>query len=244
MKTTTPRKLILILLLCSLTLPAAVSAATVPAAIASSAAALSKLSLPEVHIIKNIVGRKQAFPLSCESRSAVDLANYWGIKVDEIAFFNVLPKSDNPEKGFVGSVFGIWGQTPPKPYGVHARPIANNLRKYSLNARAHYGMSLAALKFEIASGRPVVVWVVGHVWEGTPKIYIAEDGSEVTVARYEHTMLAYGYDKAGVYLIDPGSGLRRNYGYTKFMASWEVLGNMAVTVSGIKHLIHDSSHDR
>jgi uncharacterized protein YvpB len=224
MKTITSRKLILVLMLCSLTLPAAIA---------------PTISLPKVHIIKNIVGRSQAFPLSCESRSAADLANYWGVKIDEIAFFNALPKSDNPEKGFVGSVFGVWGQIPPKPYGVHAGPIANNLRKFGLNAQAHYGMSLEALKFEIASGRPVIVWVVGHVWKGTPKIYIAEDGSEVTVARYEHTMLAYGYDKAGVYLIDAGSGSKRNYGYAKFLASWGVLGNMAVTVKGIKPLIQD-----
>lgn len=226
---TTPRKLILLLLLCSLALPAATS---------------PKLSLPKVHIIKNVVGQKQAYPLSCESRSAADLAYYWGVKVNEVAFFNTLPKSDNPEKGFVGSVFGVWGQIPPKPYGVHAGPIANNLRKYGLNAYAHYGMSLEALKFEIASGRPVIVWVVGHVWEGKPILYTAEDGSEVTVARFEHTMLAYGYDKAGVYLIDAGSGTKRNYGYTKFLASWDVLGNMAVTAMHTKPLIQDYSFDR
>ncbi len=229
MNAITSRKLILVLMLCSLVLPAA----TQPSIMAA------RPSLPKVHIIKNIIGRRQTFPLSCESRSAVDLANYWGVKVNEIEFFNALPKSDNPERGFVGSVFGVWGQTPPKPYGVHAKPVANNLGKFGLNAKAHYGMTLDELKFEIANGRPVIVWVVGHVWKGTPKIYIAEDGSEVTVARYEHTMLAYGYDKAGVYLIDAGSGAKRNYGYAKFLISWEVLGNMAVTVMGVKPLIQD-----
>lgn len=229
MKTITSRKLILGLMLCSLVLPAAMKPSTMAA----------RPSLPKVHIIKNIIGRSQMFPLSCESRSAADLANYWGVKVNEITFFNALPKSDNPERGFVGSVFGVWGQTPPKPYGVHAMPIANNLRNFGLNANAHSGMTLDELKFEIARGRPVIVWVVGHVWKGTPKIYIAEDGSEVTVARYEHTMLAYGYDKAGVYLIDAGSGAKRNYGYAKFLASWEVLGHMAVTVRGVKPLIQD-----
>jgi len=217
MKLPLPRTLILLLLLCALVLPAA---------------APIKEELPEVFFIKDISGRGQAFSLSCESRSATDLAIFWGIEFEEITFLGSLPVSDNPEKGFVGNVHGVWGQTPPKPYGVHARPIALALRRFGLNARAQYGMTLEELKFEIANGRPVVVWVVGHVWQGKPIIYTAEDGSEVTVARYEHTMLAYGYDKAGIYLIDAGNGTKRNYSYKKFMASWDVLGNMAVTATG------------
>jgi uncharacterized protein YvpB len=218
MKPPLPRTLTFILLLCALVLPAAVP---------------FDGELPEVFFIKDISGRGPAFSLSCESRSATDLARFWGTEFEETTFFGSLPISDNPEKGFVGSVHGVWGQTPPKPYGVHARPIAAALRRFGLNARAQYGMTVEELKFEIASGRPVIVWVVGHVWEGKPIIYTAEDGSQVTVARYEHTMLAYGYDKAGIYLIDAGSGMKRNYSYKKFTASWDVLGNMAVTATGL-----------
>jgi uncharacterized protein YvpB len=105
-------------------------------------------------------------------------------------------------------------------------------------------MSLEELKFEIANERPVIVWVVGRVWKGTPITHTAEDGSEMTVARYEHTMLAYGYDKAGVYLIDAGSGMKRNYSYTKFADSWGVLGNMAVTATGLLSPIRNYPHDR
>jgi uncharacterized protein YvpB len=218
MKQPSPRMLIFLLLLCVLVLPAALP--------------LDE-GLPEVFFIKDVTGHQQTFPLSCESRSATDLARFWGVNFKETTFLNSLPISDNPEKGFVGSVYGVWGQTPPKPYGVHARPVAIALRKFGLNARAQYGMTLEELKFEIANGRPVVVWVVGHVWEGKPIIYTAEDGSEVTVVRYEHTMLAYGYDKAGIYLIDAGSGTKRNYSYKKFTVSWDVLGNMAVTATGL-----------
>jgi uncharacterized protein YvpB len=218
MKQPTTRTLILLLSLCVLVL--------------TGAAPLDE-ELPAVYFIKGISGRSQTYPLSCESRSATDLARFWGVKFKETTFFSSLPASDNPEKGFVGSVYGVWGQTPPKPYGVHARPVATFLRKFGLNARAQYGFTLEELKIEIASGRPVIVWVVGHVWEGEPIIYTAEDGSEVTVARYEHTMLAYGYDKAGIYLIDAGNGTKRNYSYKKFTASWDVLGNMAVTATGL-----------
>ena len=196
------------------------------------AAPLPTDDLPDYAFVEGIVGHGQAYPLSCESRSAADVAGYWGIAVSETVFFDQLPKSDNPEVGFVGSVFGTWGQTPPNPYGVHAPPIANLLREYGLDATAQKGFTVKKLKAEIAAGRPVIVWVIGRVWSGTSQIYTANDGSEVTVAAYEHSMIAYGYDLGAVYLIDAGSGSRAAYSYDNFRTSWRVLGNLAVTAAG------------
>lgn len=199
---------------------------------ATAAVPMSELSLPSYAVIDGVPANKQTLPLSCESRSAADLAGYWGISVNEVTFFNALPTSDNPEKGFVGNVYGAWGQTPPNSYGVHAQPIAKNLRKYGLEAKAKSGMSLNALKKELANGRPVIVWVIGHVWKGSPITYTAKDGSKVIVAKYEHTMLAYGYDDSNIYLIDAGNGSKSKYSISNFKASWGVLGNLAVTAQG------------
>ncbi len=190
--------------------------------------------LPDVAFITDLVAHGQTYALSCESRSASDLAGYWGVSAPEVQFFNSLPKSDNPEKGFVGSVHGTWGGTPPNAYGVHAKPIAALLREYGLDATARRGMTIADLKFEIANGRPVIVWVVGHVWQGTSQEYYANDGNTVLVAGYEHTMIAYGYDLAGIYLVDAGNAARKGYSYQVFEDSWSVLGNMAVTATGTK----------
>ena len=188
--------------------------------------------LPDYAFVEGLVGHGQTYPLSCESRSAADLAGYWGIAVSETEFFHNLPTSDNPEVGFVGSVYGTWGQIPPNPYGVHAQPIANLLREYGVDAQPHIGMTMRKLKTEIANGRPVIVWVIGRVWSGTPVSYTANDGSVVTVAAYEHSMIAYGYDLSGIYLVDAGSGGRASYSYSNFRTSWGVLGNLAVTASG------------
>lgn len=196
------------------------------------AAAAPKADLPDYAFINSFVGHGQTYPLSCESRSAADLAAYWGISVSEVTFFNNLPVSDNPEVGFVGSVYGAWGQIPPNPYGVHAKPVAKLLRQYGLDATAKMGMSLNALKTEIANGRPVIVWMIGRVWSGTPVAYTATDGSTVTVAKYEHTMVAYGYDQNNIYLVDAGSGDRQGYSIANFKTSWAVLGNMAVIAVG------------
>ena len=203
----------------------------------SPAAQAEPDALPDFAFIEGIAAYGQTYPLSCESRSASDLAAYWGVSAPEVEFFNNLPTSDNPEKGFVGSVFGTWGQTPPNAYGVHAAPVAKLLREYGLDAQAQRGMSLNELKREIANGRPVIVWIVGHVWQGTPQDYRAKDGSTVTVAGYEHTMMAYGYDLSGIYLIDAGNASRKAYSYAVFLDSWGVLGNMAVTANGTRDVV-------
>lgn len=186
-------------------------------------------NLPSQAYISGVVGHAQSYGLSCESQSAADLANFWGVPVTETEFFLALPKSDDPSKGFVGDVNGPWGYIPPKAYGVHANPVAQTLEKYGFTALAQHGMVFSDLKAEIAAGRPVIVWVIGGVWSGTAQNYTAQDGNQTIVAQYEHTMLMIGYDTNYVYLIDAGSGLNQTHTINNFQNSWAVLGNMAVT---------------
>ena len=44
-------------------------------------------------------------------------------------------------------------------------------------------------------------------------------------------MVAYGYDAAGIYLSDPGSGTYRFYAWSDFMGMWNVLDGMGLAVS-------------
>ena len=211
------KKYLLVIIVLAMALPAGVSASPAP--------------LPDAAFISGVVGHAQTYALSCESRSTADLTAYWGKPIGEVEFFNALPSSDDPEKGFVGSVHGAWGQTPPNPYGVHAKPVAKLLREYGFDAQAQRGMSFTDLKAEIAASRPVVVWVIGGVWAGTPITYTAKDGSQTIVAKYEHTMLMIGYDQNYVYLIDAGNGGQQTHSIKNFKNSWAVLGNLAVTAS-------------
>jgi uncharacterized protein YvpB len=176
--------------------------------------------------IEGIKGRWSAYALDCEVRSAVDWAAYFGFEIDEIEFFNRLPVSDNPDHGFVGDVNGSWGSTPPDSYGVHAKPIAKLLQSYGLPAQAVRNMSWDQLRAEIATGQPVIVWVIGRIGLGTPVAYTSSDGHETIVARFEHTVIVIAYNKHRVTVLDG------YWVYDKrlndFLDSWEVLGNMAV----------------
>jgi uncharacterized protein YvpB len=183
-------------------------------------------TLPAAASVSDIKGRRQSLPLSCESRSAVDWAAHFGYEIDEKAFFNGLPSDDNPDKGFVGSVEGSWGQIPPDPYGVHSQPVAQRLREYGLNAMAVQGMTLDELQAQIAGGRPVIVWVVGHIARGTPVPYTSSDGESTTVAKFEHTVIVIGYNEDRVTVLDGASVYSRYKG--EFLKSWGVLGFQGV----------------
>ena len=174
-----------------------------------------------------VSGRGQALPLDCESRSAVDWAGYFGASIDELAFFGRLPVSDDPDVGFVGNVYGAWGQIPPAAYGVHADPVAALLNQYGVQARAAHGLSWESVQAEIDADRPVLVWVVGHVWNGTPVNYTAPStGRTTVVAAQEHTVIVVGYGADTVTVLDGWSTYTRTR--AEFMASWGVLGNMAI----------------
>jgi uncharacterized protein YvpB len=183
-------------------------------------------TLPPSASIEGVSGHRQSMPLSCEARSAVDWAAYFGWKIEEGKFFAGIPAADNPEEGFVGDVQGSWGQIPPDDYGVHAEPIAQRLREYGLNAKSLRHMTLEELKAEIAANRPVIVWVVGHVNRGTPVPYTSSTGEEITVAKFEHTVIVVAYGEHKITVVD---GARMYSIYEgEFMKSWDVLENQAV----------------
>jgi uncharacterized protein YvpB/LysM repeat protein len=188
--------------------------------------------LPNQAFVSGVVGHPQTYSLSCESRSAADWAAFWGVDISETEFMESLPNSDNPEKGFVGNPNNDWGYTPPYSYGVHAAPVAQLLRNYGLDAHAGKGLSWEEIRAEVASDRPVIVWVIGNILSGRAKEYTSSDGDKVIVAAFEHTMILVGYDDRQVHLVDAFTGHTMTHTIDNFLISWSVLGNMAIIGGG------------
>jgi len=159
--------------------------------------------------VEGVVGYAQLYTLDCEARSAVDLAAFFGVVIDEKNFLNKLPKSDNPEDGFVGNYRGPTGQLPPQSYGVYSKPVAALLRNYGLRAHAKKDFAWENLQAEIAAGRPVMVWIIGNTWPGYTVDYTTPDGQTTYVANYEHTAIITAYDETTVTILDGRITYRR-----------------------------------
>ena len=186
------------------------------------------LELPSEAQVGPITGYDQFLWLSCESRSAADWAGYFGVAIQEMTFQRGLEYTHNPNTGFVGDPNGEPGQVPPYPYGVHAPPVAKLLRDYGLNAQARAGMTPNDLKVEISQGRPVIVWVIGHVQQGYGISYTAPDGETLTVAPWEHTVIVTAYNAETVTVLDGSQTYTA--AWQQFLESWAILGNMGVVM--------------
>ena len=184
---------------------------------------------PEEAAIPDVYGYTQSYALSCESRSAVDLAAYFGLTISEVDFQAGLPRSDDPDLGFVGVPWGLPGQIPPYSYGVHAAPVAALLRAYGLPANEQRELSFESLQWEIAAGRPVMAWVITGLADGYAVDYTVPSSGRVTrVAYYEHTVLVTGYTSETVTVLDGAWAYLVSR--EQFLRSWSALGNMAITV--------------
>ena len=179
--------------------------------------------------VSGFTGYAQTYNLDCETRSAVDLAAYFGVNISSDEFLYFLPKSDDPNEGFVGSWTDARGHIPPASYGVYQEPVAALLRQYGLNAVGAYAYTEEALKAQISAGKPVMVWVVGNVEIGYAVPYTAASTGHTTyVVPYQHTVVVIGYDENGVTIQD--GALRYVRDWKTFLLSWGALGNRAIYV--------------
>ncbi len=186
---------------------------------------------PPSAFVEGVVGHPQEHNLSCESRSATDLAAFLGMVFSEDAFFDRLPKSDNPRRGFLGDVDLPPGSMPPVGYGVYGGPIAATLRSFGVEAQAHSDWSLEALQSELAAGRPVIVWATYDMQLPGVQSWVSSDGETSAVVQWQHTFVAVGYDESGLYLIDAYDGVTKQFSYDAFLPAWDQLGRIAVTAA-------------
>ena len=190
----------------------------------------ANVSIPMYANAGVIKGSPQLYTLDCEAQAAMDWAGFFGVNIDELEFIDRMPRSDDPDSGFVGDINGRMGQLPPNSYGVHASPIADLLQEYGLPAKAKHDWTFSGLKAELASGHPVIVWIVNMPFDIDTQEYTASNGNTTKVARFEHTWIITGYNASTVTVVD--STWTYNVNIITFMERWEALGKQAVIYAG------------
>lgn len=183
---------------------------------------------PPAAAIEGFVGYAQSYNLDCETRSAVDLAAFFGTKIDHMTFLTSLPKSDDPNEGFVGNYWDPRGGLPPQGYGVYEQPVAGLLSAFGFPAIGVSNFTWDQLKAQVGAGNPVMAWVVGATEGGSPVSYTPSNGRSTTVAKFQHTVVVIGYDEtAGTVTLQDG-GQRYTRSIQTFLSSWGILGNRAL----------------
>ena len=175
--------------------------------------------------IPNVWEYQQQRGLSCEYAALSIATGALGAWVDEYRFDSVVPLHENPHKGYRGDIRGRWGNT--DDYGVYAAPLVPALQQFGFTGDVFYG-DKGELMAAIDAGAPTLVWL-GMSGDLSHNDY-DDAGDRYQLTQYMHVMVAYGYDSAGVYLSDPGTGSYKYYSWGDFLWMWDVLDGMALSV--------------
>jgi uncharacterized protein YvpB len=138
------------------------------------------------------------------------------------------PLSPDPHLGYRGNINGEWGNT--DDYGVYNEPLHAALATFGIQSNDFYADGdRALLTNEIDAGRPTVVWLAmrGNV---NSFYQYADNGDRYQLTQWMHVMVVYGYDNQNVFLTDPGTAVYRAYSWDEFMAMWNVMDGMGLSV--------------
>lgn len=194
----------------------------------------------KTYIIEDIISYNQhpKYPTGCESVALYILLKHYHIKVTLSKIIACIPKGvlpyekngikygSDPEKVFVGD------PTDRNSYGIYNYPIANVANKFRKGATSKNNLSITKLKKIIRHGNPVIVWVnlqntisdiiVSKSW------HLPNSKKIVYWLRGEHAVVAYGYDKEGVYISDPYNGQKYKKKWDIFTYYYNAMGKRCV----------------
>lgn len=187
--------------------------------------------IPESYKI-TVIPRRQMFGLSCEFASATTILYHYTAKPEfsvdnaksaEELLIQKVGVSQNPNLGIrMGSSVPqtteeLYANLNQKfggsdYYGVHAPPFIDIFAKYGLKAKAITRDQdvIDSLEKALYSGHLVMTWIkVGY---GQP-VDASFTYGNVPIIKGEHSVVIYGYDKTGVFIMDPGNGTLRHLSY-------------------------------
>lgn len=178
-------------------------------------------------LIEDVPSVKQSYSLSCEYAAASAVTAFWGREViSEDHFIREVPKNPNPHLGFRGNITGTFGGL--TDYGVYAEALVPVLEQHGYGATVFYG-GADRLRAELSEGHPIVVWMTSGREERA--IYRRTDeGQSFKLVPSEHTVVVYGYDDAGVHIMDVGDGGRYYTDWDSFLRRWGYFDQMALLI--------------
>ncbi|MGY5338596.1 C39 family peptidase [Levilactobacillus spicheri] len=110
-------------------------------------------SLHKLHV--PLIAQRPELPTGCEITATTMMLQYAGAKVTKMQLAKEMPRSHDPNKGFVGSPYS------PTGWWIYPKGLMGVVRHHLGSAKDLTGASFATFRKQINQGHPVVIWVAG-----------------------------------------------------------------------------------
>lgn len=151
-----------------------------------------------------LIAQRPELPNGCEITAVTMMLQYAGAKVDKMQMAREMPRSSNPEYGYIGQPWDSTGIT------IFPNALMSLVEKYAGTAKDLTGQGFDAIKYQIDLGHPVVTW---HTLYGFPY----------------HALVVTGYDKNYVYYNDCWTDKTLQMGINQFINNWNTQNRRAIS---------------
>lgn len=196
---------------------------------------------PNKYVIEgfNAVMQRPELPTGCEVTALCSDLNYLGFDIDKVTLSDEFMPMDNSgvytmRQAYIGDPKSEEG------FGCYSPVIVQTADDYFTSVQSPCyavdltGRSLKEVLYQVAQGRPAIVWSTIDMVVTAPNYrWTTNDGEEMWFNDFQHCVVVYGYDFEAntVMVADPLAGnVSRNM--DSFKTTYELLGNQAVVICG------------
>lgn len=151
-----------------------------------------------------LIAQRPELPNGCEITAVTMMLQYAGANVDKMQMAREMPRSSDPNYGYIGQPWDGTGIT------IFPPALMRLVEKYAGTAKNLTGQNFDAIKYQINIGHPVVTW---NTLYGFPY----------------HALVVTGYDSNKVYYNDCWTGQTLQMGITQFINNWNTQNRRAIS---------------
>ena len=155
----------------------------------------------------DVIAQLPELPTGCEITAVAIMLRYAGVNVSKTQLANEMPRSNDPNKGFVGNPFNAYG------YGNWVAPggVAPVISKHLGHSQIMTGASMQAIQDKLLHGHLVVVWLANYNGFGT------------------HSVTLTGYNNGTLYYNNPWTARKESISVNAFYTHWNKDARRAIS---------------
>ncbi|PMD71171.1 C39 family peptidase [Companilactobacillus nuruki] len=151
-----------------------------------------------------LIAQRPELPNGCEITAVTMMLQYAGANVNKMQLAYEMPRSSNPEYGYIGQPWDSTGIT------IFPNALMHLVERYAGSAKDLTGQGFDAIKYQINLGHPVVTW---NTLYGFPY----------------HALVVTGYDQNYVYYNDCWANQTLQMGINQFINNWNTQNRRAIS---------------